>query len=339
VLARRASLIVNYQGVDISEEINKDLLSFSYTDKASGEADDISITLKDDKQIWLKDWFPSKGDLVTPKIETTNWRSEGDKQLLPCGRFFVDEPGYSGRPGILTLKAISSPSNSNFKDVERSRVWRNITLKAIGQDIAKRAGLSLEFYGNNNPRYSNKEQTEVSDSSFLSELCTEEGVAMKVTDSKIIIFDEKEFEKRESVATLKEWSDTVLNYDFNTSLSNTAYTGVNVKFYDSKIGRNIEFLYMNGEYNKEKSKIYQLNSQVRTGEEARRLAQKTLRKLNKRENTGTLSVVGNVNLLGGSCVDLEGFGFFSGKYYIESATHSLSGYETSIEVRKVLEGY
>jgi uncharacterized protein len=314
-------------------------LSFSYTDKASGEADDISITLKDEKKRWLNDWFPTKGDVIIPKIQTTNWRRDGDKQLLPCGRFFVDEPSYSGRPGVLTLRAISTPLNGNFKDVPRSRVWRNITLKAIGADIAKRAGLSFQFYGDNNPRYSNKEQTEVSDLAFLSELCTEEGLAMKVTGSKIIIFDEREFEQRASVATLREWSDTVLDYKFNTSLSNTAYAGVNVKYYDSKLGRTIEFLYVNGEYDKEKDKIYQLNSKVRTGDEARRLAQKKLRNLNKRETTASLTVVGNVDLLGGCCVDLQGFGVFSGKYYIESATHTLSGYEVGIEVRKVLEGY
>ena len=83
-----------------------------------------------------------------------------------------------------------------------------------------------------------------------------------------------------------------------------------------------------------------MNKRVKSGAEARRLAQKTLRKLNKKETTGDISVVGNIELLGGACIDLEGFGSFDGKYFIEKATHSIGkGYTTSLEIRKVLEGY
>lgn len=339
MLARRSSVLVNYQGVDISNEIQNDLLSFSYADNASGEADSINLTLKDEKKKWLKNWFPEKGDVITPQIKTLNWRKNGDKQTLPCGRFYVDQPSYEGRPSIITLGAISSPLNSNFSNTDRSRVWRNISLKAIATDIAKRAGLQLQFIGENNPIFSTKEQTETSDSSFLFELCEEEGLAMKVTDSKIVIFDEIEFEKRESVTEYKEWSDNVISYGFQSTLTKTGYAGVNVKYFDPLIGQMIEYLFSIGDFDKEKDKIYQLNKKVKSREEARRLAQKTLRKLNKKQVTGSLTVLGNVDLLGGSCIDIDGFGAFDGKYFITSALHELPKYTTTIQIRKVLEGY
>lgn len=339
MFARRASVAVRYRGVDITEEVSKDLLSFEYVDNASGESDSVSLSLKDEKHIWLKDWFPDKGDAIYPTILTADWRREGDRQQLPCGLFLLDEPEYNGRPSTFTLNAIASPLNSNFSETPRSRVWRGISLKALAGDIASRAGLTLQFIGNNNPRYSSKEQTETSDSSFLSELCEDEGLAMKVTDSKIVIFDEREFEKREEVATLKESNDIVLSYSFKAAQKNTAYAGVNVRYYDAKLGRAIKYLFSIEEIN-EDSKIFQLKSKVRSGAEARRLAQKTLRKLNKREVTVSLTVVGNVEFLGGVCVYLSDFGAFSGKYYIQKATHTIgNGYTTAIEARKVLEGY
>ncbi|WP_121614796.1 phage late control D family protein [Virgibacillus halodenitrificans] len=339
MLARRVNISAKYLGVDITKSLQKDLLSFEYVDNASEESDSISIDLKDEKHIWLKDWFPEKGDVILPMIKTTNWRKEGDKQHLPCGRFFIDEPSYSGRPSTFSLKGVSAPLNSNFTDTDRSRRWKNITLKSIAGDIAKRAGLSLQYIGKNNPRYKDKEQSETPDSTFLSDLCEEEGLAMKVTDAKIVIFDEREFEKRPSVATYKEWGKDVLDYSFKTSLINTKYAGVSVKYYDPRLKKTIKYLYMIEDID-EDSKIYKLNKKVSGQEEARRIAQKKLRNLNKKETTGSLTLFGNIEILGGTCITLKEFGAFDGKYYVQKATHSVGGgYTTDVEVRKVIGGY
>lgn len=337
-LAKRALVQADYEGVDITQELQKDLLSFEYVDNASGDADSISINLKDEKHIWLKDWFPEKGDVINPKIKTINWKKDGEEQVLPCGRFFIDAPSYSGRPSTFTLDAISSPLNSNFSDAGRSKMWKNITLKKIAKDIAGRYGLSLQYLGNNNPKFDVKEQDEESDSSFLSEICGDEGLAMKVTDSSIVIFDESEFEKRVHVRAYKEWGSEVLSYDFDTSLKDTKYDGVNVKYHEPKTGRVIEFLYAPGGSD-EDSKIYQINKRVQNEIEARRLAQKTFQRLNKKEVTCSLEVVGNLEILGAVTIMLEGFGYFSGKYYVNQATHAVgSGFKTSIEARRVQEG-
>ncbi|MBP1924589.1 phage protein D [Sedimentibacter acidaminivorans] len=337
--SRKAMVSVMYQGVNITDDIAKDLVSFEYTDNISNESDSVSLTLKDEKHIWLKDWFPEKGDLIDTTIKTVNWRKNGDKQLLQCGSFFIDEPEYSGRPSVFTINAVSSPINKNFTDVDYSKVWRNITLKDIANDISNKAGLQLQYIGENNPIYQSKEQSETPDSSFLLSLCSEEGLSMKVTDSKIVIFDERDFESREVVATYKESNSNVLSYNFKSRLVNTNYAGVRLKYYNCELGSVIEYLHLISELN-ENSKIYELNRKVDNISEARRLAQKTIRRLNKAENIASLTFVGNVELLGGVTINLEDFGKFSGKYIIEKATHSIgSGFTTSIEARKVLEGY
>ncbi len=117
--ARRASVTVNYMGVDITKDIQSDLLSFKYTDNASDTADDIDIELKDEKAKWLTDWFPQKGDIIKATINTINWHKDGDAGELYCGSFIVDEPEYSGRPRKMTIKDISIPSNTNFTNTKK----------------------------------------------------------------------------------------------------------------------------------------------------------------------------------------------------------------------------
>ncbi len=338
MLMRRSEVLASYQGVDISEVLQDDMTDFEYVDNASGDSDSIRISLKDESHIWLNHWFPEKGDVITPAIRTLNWKSEGDLQYLPCGQFLIDEPKYSGRPSTFTLDAISSPLNRNFADVPQNRTWRNITIKEIAKKISQRAGLSFQFISQNNPVYQTKEQSDESDASFLSSLCEEESLAMKVTDSKLVIFDEQEFEERDVVATYSESNDSILGYDFTTKLTNTKYDGVHVTYHDPMRAETITYLHAITEVD-EDSKVYQLNKKVSSKEEARRLAQRTLRNLNKKETTATIYMVGNVELLGATCIQLNDFGSFSGKYYIQQASHSIGGgFTTSVEVRKVMEG-
>ena len=45
--ARRAAIKIEYEHVDISEDIEGMISSYSYTDVASGESDAVSITIED----------------------------------------------------------------------------------------------------------------------------------------------------------------------------------------------------------------------------------------------------------------------------------------------------
>lgn len=340
---RKAFVEVEYQGVNITADAKKDLVSFSYTDHAAGQSDSVYLILKDIQKKWRDNWLPQKGDVVKPVIRTKNWLYEGDRQSLTCGQFFADEPELSGWPSQLTLNAVSAPLNAKFNDVDITATWENITLTGIAGDIAGRAGLRLETHIQTDPLYEFKEQTEIADAAFLEELCNDEGLQMKATDQKLIVFDEQLFEQRPPVDTILE-SDygrqgKTLSYDLMTRLSKTAYAGVKAVYWDAELNQEIEFLYAPGGVGEE-DKIYTLNERVKSGDEARRRAVKKLRDLNKPENIGTLSLVGNVKMVGGACVTLQGFGAFDGKYYIESATHEIgSGYTTDIEIRQVLEGY
>ena len=339
MLARRAYAEVIYQGVDITEQLGKDLLSFTFTDNASGSADDVSIAINDAKRKWIGKWAFEQGDTFKANIVTVNWRKEGETRRLPCGIFMVDEPEYAGRPSVINLKGVSVPANSNFMHTKRSKVWKSITLKGIASDVANRYGMKLFFDGKKNPLLKKKEQSDLSDAAFLQETCENEGFSFKVTDQQIIIFNEKEYEEKKAVATFHEGSSTVSGYTFKPTLTNTGYAGVSLKYFDAKKKKLIEYLFSTCEIDKEKDKIYKLNKQVSDLEEAKRLAQSTLRKLNKKQVTATLELVGDTRLLAGCTIMLVGFGSFSGKYYIDKAVHSLVAFKTQLELHKVLGGY
>ena len=86
---------------------------------------------------------------------------------------------------------------------------------------------------------------------------------------------------------------------------------------------------------------YQVKKRATSISEAQRIAKATLRKLNLRKMTGSLSLVGDTSLVAGVVINLKGFGSFDGAFIIESASHSVStsGYVTSLSVRRVNNNY
>lgn len=55
--ARRTKIAVFFDGVDISEDINRYLLSLSYTDNEEDSTDDLTLSLEDADGVWLTEWL------------------------------------------------------------------------------------------------------------------------------------------------------------------------------------------------------------------------------------------------------------------------------------------
>ena len=82
---------------------------------------------------------------------------------------------------------------------------------------------------------------------------------------------------------------------------------------------------------------YRVRKRVTSKAEAERLAKATLRKVNLRSVTGSLTVIGDPSLLAGCVIACEGFGSFDGNFIIESSSHDVGGggYTTSLQLRRV----
>ena len=347
--ARRISVIIKYNNKDISVDISKYLKIISYTDNLSGEADDLQITLEDKAGLWQSTWIPEKGALLDVMLQQKYWQTlSALPQSLRLGLFEIDEITSSGYPSEVQIKAVSVPDNNTLRGTERSRSWEKAKLQVIANDIASAAGMSLFWDTEENPVLDRVEQTEQSDLSFLYAICKDKGLALKISDKKIIIFDEAKYEAEKAKITIvkpgnvykKESGMKYLfvgtGYSLRTKIRDI-YAACRVSYQQGSSKSNIEATYTAAG---KKGKTLQVNEQVESVAEALNLAKKRLREKNKDEVTGSLNMLGNFVLLSGVTVNLLGFGAFDDKYLITRASHDIgSGYTTNIDVRRCLNGY
>ena len=108
----------------------------------------------------------AKPKLVTAVLVQKNWNDTGKDATLNIGTFEIDGIDVSGPPTKVTVKSTSIPYTSKIRMEKKSKAWENITLKAIGEQIAKESGLSLMYEAKDNPKFKRKEQVQMSDIKF-----------------------------------------------------------------------------------------------------------------------------------------------------------------------------
>lgn len=335
--ARRATIELVYQGKNITKDIAPDLIGFTYNDNASGTSDDISIELKDNLRKWITSWAPRKGDVVKPTIVISDWQYEGDKQKLFCGTFLVDEPSYSGPPRVLSIGAVAVPANTGFMTTEKSRTWDRASVKKIAQTIASSAGLQLVFDSKVNPVIGFIEQSDTPDVSFLFDVCQKSGLAMKLYNNKIVIFNEAEYESKDTVATLIE-SD-MISWSAKTTWTDTGYDGCKVEYTDPDNGETLSYTFW-APGRKGRKKVYKENSSAKSIAEAQRLAKAKLRELNKKEYAFGCTLPLRSDLCASQTIKIEDFGLYEGNYYIDKIGYTIGGGSTmTLDLHRCLEGY
>lgn len=342
--ARRTAVRLFFDGVDITADINKYLLSLSYTDNEEDKTDDLQLSLDDREGVWLGNWLntptASKGLEIAAVIVQKNWDSDGRDRVLDCGVFSIDTVDGSGPPAKATIKAGSIPYESTIRTQKKTKAWEQYTLSGIANEIAGANGFKCMFESGFDPFYERKEQMQESDISFLQRLCKNAGISLKVTAKIIVLFDAAAYEQNSAVRTIRKGAADVSRWSFSTSLHDTAYSKCHVSYTDPKTATTIEYTYTPRDAD-EDGQTLEINEKVSNREEARQLAMKRLRQKNKGEYKVSFSLAGDVRLVAGVTVDVEGYGAFDGKYIIETATHSVSrsGYKTDLTLRRVLEGY
>lgn len=337
--ARRVEIVVKYNGKDISADLAESLTDLTYTDNPSGQLDDLQIMLEDRKRKWQGDWNPKAGDSITASIRTTSWSRLDEVKTYKLGTFEVDSAVLNGPPDTVQIKALSIPAGTSVRREVRSKAWEKVSLKAIAQDIAARAKLTLLYEAPDNPIYERLDQTEQADMPFLLDLCTKEGIALKVTAGKLVLFDEFVYEQRPAVATLTRGVDAVISYSLMWSTTETVYRGAALAYTTGEGKKKTEVKVVYIPLGAPSSgPMLKLNENVSSEAEALRIAKNRLREKNKNYGKASLQLAGDIRMSVGLTIILSGWGRYDGKYIIESAGHSVgsSGYTTSIEIRKVL---
>ena len=315
---------ITYEGKNISRNIAPFLLSFAFTDNSDGAADDLTLQLHDKAALWVNSWMPTKGDKIQCSIVS-------EKYTLPCGKFEVDQIEYSAPPRVLSLKAISTAITRTLRSEKHNHSWENVKLSEIAADIAANGNVKL-FYDADDYTLERREQSGQSDLEFLKSICSDYGLNVKVNDDKLIIYDAEQYEDKSSVTELNINDAGLISFKF-TSKSAQTYKSARLKYHHPKKAQTYDVSEFDDDI-EGSEQVLELNEYAESESDARKIAQKKLHKANSREITGNITLKGDTRLLAGVNISLDGFGLFSGKYFITKATHTVnnSGYITTLEL-------
>lgn len=324
--ARTAKLNVSYKGSKLDDEIASQASSFSYTDNASGESDSISITIMNASKNWMNKWLPTKGDKITPSIKLEDWITEGTIKTVSCGAFIIDDLSFSGRPLVFALAGVSIPANEDFKTTKKTKTWENVTIKEIASKIAKTAGITLH-YDAPTIKIDEIEQSETTDSSFLYSLCDTYGLAMKVYNNKLVIFNEGKYEAKAVVATIDETD--MESWSYNSTIDGS-YTGATVSYTLPDTEKTIKKTVG------KKGRMYESSIQVSSEYDAELKAAAIVDKANKKVTTMQVKIMANPKIVATSTVQITGLGKLNGKYYVDQVKHSLgSSYTMTLSLHLI----
>ncbi len=325
---RRAFVDLTWNGAAASGSLLGRAMEFTYTDPASGEADSLDVSIHDRDGLWTSSWLPAEGDALEAVIRVTDWDREGDNRSLPCGSFTLDEFSFSGWPVTGTISAVSVPADGAFRETERSKTWEDVTIRELAQEIAGRAGAVLAWdVEGDGPKLQSVEQARKTDCDFLTELCGEYGLAVKVYARKLVIYDREAYKQKPPAAVLTPAE--LLSWSWRTTLAGT-YTGGEYAYTDPASEEELSVKAGGG------PRVLKLSGKADGPADAERKLAAAIASANHGHTSLSVSLRGRPDLAASQCVEVTGLGRLSGKYFIDKAVHRVgSGYTTDLELSLV----
>lgn len=223
--ARNIRVIVIINKVDISDEIAHSISSLNYTDNSKNAIDDLEIELENLDYRWLKEWYPDENAQLLVGIHE---ELKNETNFLDLGTFYVDEPTFEDHK--LTLKCLALPLDQNIRDQKNSVAWEKVTLKELVMQIANKHEMNAELYAEN-VFFERLDQNKETDLAFINRVVKEIGLNMKVSDDKIIIFDDEEMEKNDTIEVFNIKDYRIRSFSLKKK-NKEIYDKVEVSYYD-----------------------------------------------------------------------------------------------------------
>ena len=330
---RRTESEIIIAGKNVTEYISKYLKSISFNDVMEGESDTAQITLHDSDRLFIGDWFPTRGDTANITLIKKNWNSP--VETLNLKDFEIDEitNSISSSGSTANIKLNSIANKSELRSMDKSRAWENVKLSKIAKDIADEAGVELFYDTNIDPEIKRAEQKEKSNLGFLYGLCKKNYLALRMSDSQLIIFDAEKYEQQEPCKTIKCDGGEVISFNGSATISKI-YKSCRVKYQHGKNSEKYDYTYSDD--SKESGMTLEVNEKVESQADAERLAKNKLKDKNRDEIKVRMKVLGDFIYNAGLTVQLEGFGFYDGKFMIKKVVHNVgNGYTCDLDLYKV----
>lgn len=322
---------VVYNGKNITADLSIYVCDISYTDKVSGESDELDIELEDTDLNWQNGWAPAKGDTIYCEIGTDNG------QLVQCGTFTVDDIRLSGPPDKISIKALSSGISSKLR-TKKSYAHENKTLREVVNTIASRNGYTI-LGTIDNIRVGRLTQYRESDVAFLQRVALDFGYAFSIKDKTIVFTQIYELENFPIRLVLDKTDLT--SYSFADRAFDT-YSGATVKYYSQKenkmVTADLPADDSVDDFPKDNTEVLEVRKPRAENEaQAKVKAKAHLHRKNSKQKTASFDFPGNALALSGNNLQLTGFGLFTGVYHITQASHKLnnSGYTCSVDAKWV----
>ncbi|EDL1103758.1 phage protein D [Salmonella enterica subsp. enterica serovar Typhimurium] len=325
-----------YNRKDITHDVSVYVTSVSYTDRLSGESDEIQVDLEDSEGRWRDAWYPGKGDTLTLQM------GYAGEPLRECGTFSIDEIELSGPPDSVSLRGLATSVTVAMR-TKVSRGFENTTLAAITQRIAGKHHLQLQ--GQIEPLTLDRvTQYDETDLAFLKRLARDYGYLVKVTHTHVIFSSLDKL--RDAPPTFTFTRPDISRYSLRDTI-NRIYKGAKHRSQNSRTKQVVTYQADGGESTTTVSTATRgkntsadtLTLSGRSGNQmtAARRTRAALNLKNQYQKVATLSMAGNIRLRAGHNVTLTGFGASDGKWLTGSVRHSMTrsgGYTMDVEVAR-----
>lgn len=333
IKGRSVALDVTYNNAPFAGQVGGEIESMTYIDSASDNSDSIDITLDAQDSKWLNGWMPNKGATLNPCIIGSDWEKDGDTRTIRCGLFILDDISFSDTPSAMQIGGVSKPSDTNFSELEREYVWKNISVKRIGETIAARYGLSFSYDADD---YDIEcDEQDGTDSSYYNGLCKRYGLILKVYAKSLWVYDRERYKEKREVATINRTQIKKGSFSYTTTLSGT-YTGGYFDYTDPDKDCDISCSVGGGTRTKSVSRratsVYDASVQLCA----------EINNANHGQTKIKFALDGAWAISAGNNIQLSGYGVLDGKYFVDKVTHKVSrngGYEAQIEASAVQKAF
>ncbi|MDR2503766.1 MAG: late control protein [Deltaproteobacteria bacterium] len=316
---RRARLEVNYQGANISAEVSRDMLSFTFSEKSDRQADEISLTLADRDALWQGEWAVNHGDVVRPILYFENWFTPGDRFKLDCGAFEVDEDELACGSGgdVVTIKALPAAVSAALSAERKTRPWENVSFERVAADIAAAASLT-PVYEAPEILFKRVEQRQESDLAFLQRLASEQGCRLRVALDNLVIYQGKNADAAPPLLLRRADGGSLTARRGKCEV----YKAAVLKYTDAASGKTMKYT-ATLDNAPDTAKTLNLNKKVEDAAQAQRVAFAELRNKNSQGRTAEFQGQAQPLARAGGTVKLQGWGAYDGLYSIAEASLTL----------------
>ncbi len=326
----KADYDITYEGKDITLDLQGEVVSVIYRDKTAGEADELTLNIKDEQHKWKDSWNPKKGDTIIANI------TSGSNQLQ-CGTFTVDNLSFTGnREGghMLCLQALSAGVKTAVR-TKTSFAHEGKSLKAIAEKIADKYNYKVQGIIHN---YSINRVTQFheTDIEFLHRVALEFGYMFTLRGNILVFSYLPELNMGDAVVTV-DFGDIITDYNIIDKVAGIYVRGQN-RYHNSKEKKLYDSLVAAGA--NPSADVLRSIDHVDNDEQGLYKVDGRMYKKNLEQVEIDATFPGNVLCVGGVNASLTNWFNYSGKYLVGESTHQVdreNNYTTSAQFKKILQ--